>query len=481
MISPQLHAIVPMLSVTLAALACMTWEAFRDRSEPDQMPVGALGIVGLIGAGISAAILWNGNAASFGVVSGDNFGLFVTLVLVVVGILTIIFSSHVITRDGIPAGEYYTLILFAIAGMIMMVTANDLLVIFIALEVLSLAVYVLTGIRREDPRAIEAAFKYFLLGAFSSAFFLYGIAFTFGLTGSTHLDRVGSYLAAQSLSDNPLILVALGLLLVGFALKVSAVPFHMWTPDAYEGAPAIVTGFMSTGVKAAAFAAFARVFLSAFEPFSADWAPVIWVIAAATMILGTVVGVAQSNLKRMLAYSSIAHGGYLLVGLVAANEVGKAAILFYLAAYAITNLAALGVIARLGARDKGNDELRDYAGLWYSHPVLAALMTICLLSFGGIPPTAGFIGKWDIFSAAVSAGYYGLAIIGMLTSVISVFFYLRVVVMMYMQERGTEAPRIHVNAISMTALAVSIAAIFYLGILPTQVLNLAAQSIAAIF
>ena len=479
MFNSAFDAIVPMSCVALAALACMGAEAFRSRGE--RMPIGGLGIVGLIGAAITSALLWNRNEASFGVIVADNFGLFVTLVLVVVGVLTIMFSSQVVARDGIPAGEYYSLVLFAIAGMMMMATANDLLVIFIALEILSLAVYVLTGIRREDPRATEAAFKYFLLGAFSSAFFLYGIAFTFGLAGSTRLDRIGSFLAAQSLSDNPLILVALGLLLVGFSFKISAVPFHMWTPDAYEGAPAIVTGFMSTGVKAAAFAAFARVFLSAFEPFSAEWAPIVWMIAVATMILGTVVGVAQTNLKRMLAYSSIAHGGYLLVGLVAANQVGKAAILFYLAAYAITNLAAFGVIALLGTQDRANDELRDYAGLWYSHPALSALMTVCLLSLGGFPPTAGFIGKWYIFSAAVSAGYYGLAIIGMLTSVISVFFYLRVVVMMYMQDSGTDAPRIHVTAVSMAALMVAIAAIFYLGILPTQVLNLAAQSIATIF
>jgi len=477
-IPASIQAIVPMLSVTLAALACMAAEAFRDHDE--KMPIGGLGIVGLVGAAISAALLWNGNATSFGVIAGDNFGLFVTLILIAVGILTILFSSQVIDRDGIPAGEYYSLILFSIAGMIMMATANDLLVIFIALEVLSLAVYVLTGIRREDPRATEAAFKYFLLGAFSSAFFLYGIAFTYGLTGSTHLDKIGSYLAAESLSDNPLILVALGLLLVGFAFKISAVPFHMWTPDAYEGAPAIVTGFMSTGVKAAAFAAFARVFLSAFEPFSGEWAPVIWVIAAATMILGTVVGVAQTNLKRMLAYSSIAHGGYLLVGLVAANEVGKAAILFYLAAYAVTNLAAFGVIALIGARDRANDELRDYAGLWYTHPGLSALMTVCLLSLGGFPPTAGFIGKWYVFTAAVSAGYYGLAIIGVLSSVVSVFFYIRVVVMMYMQEPGAETPRFQISAISMAALTVAIVAIFYLGILPTQLLDLAQQSISTI-
>ena len=480
MFSSSLDAIVPMLCVTLSALAVMGAEAFREPGE--RMPLGGLGIVGLIGAGISSALLWGRNAASFGVIVADNFGLFVTATLVLVGVLTIMFSSPVLVRDDVPAGEYYALILFALAGMMMMATANDLLVVFIALEVLSIGVYVLTGIRRDDPRATEAAFKYFLLGAFSSAFFLYGIAFTYGLAHSTRLDRVGEYLAAQSLSDNPLILVALGLLLVGFAFKISAVPFHMWTPDAYEGAPAIVTGFMSTGVKAAAFAAFVRVFLSAFEPFSGDWTPIVWVLAAATMILGTVVGVAQSNLKRMLAYSSIAHGGYLLVGLVAANQVGKAAILFYLLAYAVTNLAAFGVIALLGTRDNANDELRDYAGLWQTRPALAALMTVCLLSLGGLPPTAGFIGKWYIFSAAVSAGDYGLAIIGVLTSVISVFFYLRVVVMMYMADRDSSlAAPAPVAGIGMAALIVSIAAILFLGVLPTPILNLAAASIGTIF
>jgi NADH-quinone oxidoreductase subunit N len=472
-------AIVPMLCIALAALAAMGAEAFRGKGE--RIPIGGLGMVGLIGAGVSAALLWNRNTTSFGVIVADNFGLFVTLILVLVGVLTIMFSSQVIEREGIPKGEYYALLLFSLVGMIMMATANDLLVVFVALEILSLAVYVLTGIRRDNPQGTEAAFKYFLLGAFSSAFFLYGIAFTYGLTGSTRLDRVGAYLAAQSMADNPMILLALGLLLVGFAFKISAVPFHMWTPDAYEGAPAIVTGFMSTAVKAAAFAAFARVFLSAFEPFSTQWAPVVWILAAATMILGTVVGVAQSNLKRMLAYSSIAHGGYLLVGLVAANQVGKAAILFYLLAYAVTNLAAFGVIALLGTRDQPNDELRDFAGLWHTHPALAALMTVALLSLGGLPPTVGFIGKWYIFSAAVSAGYYGLAIIGVLTSVVSVFFYLRVVVMMYMADREGVAVPAQIGGVGMAALTVAIIAIFYLGILPTAVLNLAAESIATIF
>ena len=478
MFNGSLDAIIPMLCVTLAALASMGAEAFRDPE--DRWPMGLLGIVGLIGAAASAVLLWNQNAAGFGVIVADNFGLFITFVLVIVGILTIMFSSQVVRRDGLPAGEYYALTLFAIVGMMMMATANDLLVIFIALEVLSLAVYVLTGINR-GIAGTEAAFKYFLLGAFSSAFFLYGIAFTYGATGSTRLAAVGQAVASISVTSNPLALFAVGLLLVGFAFKISAVPFHMWTPDAYEGAPAVVTGFMSTGVKAAAFAAFARVFLSSFEPFKDSWIPVVAVVAAATMIVGTVVGVAQSNLKRMLAYSSIAHGGYLLVGLVAANQVGKAAILFYLLAYAVTNVAAFGVIALLGTRDRGNDELRDYAGLWYSQPSLAALMTVCLLSLGGIPPTAGFIGKWYIFTAAVSAGYYWLAIIGVLTSVISVFFYIRVVVMMYMADRPAEAPAPHVSRLGVAVLSVAIIAIFYLGILPTDVLNLAANSISTIF
>jgi NADH-quinone oxidoreductase subunit N len=479
LLSSNIDAIAPMLCLVLGALAAMAAEAFRRKGE--QMPIGWFGTIVLVGAGLSSAFLWDRKLTAFDVIAADNFGLFVTLILVAVGLLTVMFSSQVIHRDDLPAGEYYALVLFSIAGMMMMATATDLLVIFIALEILSLAVYVLTGIRRDSLAGTEAAFKYFLLGAFSSAFFLYGIAFTYGITGSTRLAAVGPVISAQSMSQNPMILIALGLLLVGFAFKISAVPFHMWTPDAYEGAPSIVTGFMSTGVKAAAFAAFARVFLSTFEPFKDQWAPVVAVIAIATMVLGTVVGVAQSSLKRMLAYSSIAHGGYLLIGLVAANQVGKAAILFYLLVYSVTNLAAFGVIAMLGAKDRPNDSLRDYAGLWQSHPALAALMTVCLLSLGGLPPTAGFIGKWYIFNAAVSAGYYKLAIIGVLTSVVSVFFYLRVVVMMYMADRDISQAPSPISPVGMAALSLAIIAIFYLGILPAPVLDLATKSIATIF
>ena len=478
MFNTDIDAILPMLLVTLAALMTMIVEAFRKPGE--HPPIGLIGIIGLAASAVTAVYLWNRNALGFGVVVADNFGLFITFTLIIVGVLTIMFSSAVVRRDGIPAGEYYALILFALVGMMMMATANDLLLVFIALEILSLAVYVLTGIRR-DMAGTEAAFKYFLLGAFSSACFLYGIAFTYGVTGSTRLSEVGARLSAQSLSGDPMILIAMGLLLVGFAFKISAVPFHMWTPDAYEGAPAVVTGFMSTGVKVAAFAAFARVFLATLEPFKNDWTPLVAALAALTMLLGTVVGVAQSNLKRMLGYSSIAHGGYLMVALVAANQLGKQAILFYLLSYALTNLAAFGVIALLGTRDRNNDELRDYAGLWHTRPAVAALMTVALLSLGGLPPTAGFFAKYYIFIAAVSAGYYGLAIIGVLTSVVSVFFYLRVVVNMYMAEPITRTAPPQVTRIGIAALALAIVAIFYLGILPTPVITLASESISTIF
>jgi NADH:ubiquinone oxidoreductase subunit 2 (chain N) len=258
------------------------------------------------------------------------------------------------------------------------------------------------------------------------------------------------------------------------------VPFHMWTPDAYEGAPTIVTAFMSTGVKAAAFAAFARVFLSSLEPLQGQWIPVLSVIAAVTMIVGTVVGVVQTNIKRMLAYSSIGHAGYILLGIISANRDGKASILFYLLAYAVTNIGALGVVALLGTAQNQHDELRDFAGLWRTRPALAGLMTVFLLSLGGIPPTAGFIAKWYIFAAAVQEGHYWLAVIGVLTSVVSVFFYLRIVVMMYMTE-GPETMRPRIPVAAMAGLGIAVIAVFYLGILPTRVLDLALDSISTIF
>jgi NADH-quinone oxidoreductase subunit N len=479
MLDPSFHAIVPVLVVALGGLVVLLAESFRRRDE--RMQFAPLPLIPLAGAALTSVFLWDRQATSFGVVIADNFALFVNLVLVAVGVLTVVFSAETVERDGLPAGEYYALVLLSIVGMMLMVQATDLLLLFLALETMSIGVYVLTGIRRDQVQSTEAAFKYFLLGAFASSFFLYGIAFLYGLAGSTSLDRIGAAVAAQSMSDNPMILLAVALLIVGFGFKVAAVPFHMWSPDAYDGAPAVVTGFMSTGVKAAAVAAFARVFLSALEPMIDNWAPVLWAVAAATMILGTVLGVAQTSLKRMLAYSSIAHGGYLLVGLVAGSDVGKAAILYYLAAYAFTNLGAFGVIALVGSRERANDDLRDYAGLWHTHPGLATLMAIFLLSLGGFPPTAGFIAKWYVFSAAVGSDDYGLAIIGVLTSVVSVFFYLRIVVMMYMSERDTRPVPARLTRVAFAGLALSLAGILYLGILPAAVIDLAQASVATIF
>ncbi|MBA3296835.1 MAG: NADH-quinone oxidoreductase subunit N, partial [Acidobacteria bacterium] len=432
-------AIIPILIVALSAIASMLAEAIRRPGE--RMPIFGFGLIGCIGAALASYFLWNTDAQSFGVIRSDNFALFINMVLALVGILTMLFSNEVVERAEMPAGEYYALTLFALCGMMMMAAATDLLVIFVALEILSLSVYVLTGIRRGSAAGSEAAFKYFLLGAFSSAFFLYGIAFAFALSGSTRLEQIGIALSTQPPgAPSTFALLAVGLMAIGFAFKVSAVPFHMWTPDAYEGAPTIVTAFMSTGVKAAAFAAFVRVFLSPLEAMQGHWIPVLSVIAAATMILGTVVGVVQTNVKRMLAYSSIAHAGYILLGIIAANSAGKAAVLFYLLTYAVSNLGALGIVALLGTPQNEHDELRHFSGLWRSRPGLAGLMTVFLLSLGGFPPMAGFIGKWYIFSAAVQEGYYWLAIIGVLSSVVSVFFYLRIVVMMYMTE-GSEVVR----------------------------------------
>jgi NADH-quinone oxidoreductase subunit N len=471
--------VIPVLTVTLAACAVLLAEAFRRPTE--RMPLGWLGVIGLVGAIVESALLWGRGGIGFGVILIDNYTLFFNITVCAIGLLTILLSAGAAERDRLPSGEYYALLLFAVAGMMLMASTRDLLIIFIGLEIMSLAVYVMTGLRRADEAGAEAAFKYFVLGGFSSAFFLYGIAFSFAVSGTTRLDELGLRVAGTALEPSMLMVLAMVLLLVGFAFKVSAVPFHMWTPDAYQGAPTLVTGFMSTGVKAAAFAAFVRVFLSAFEPLRVDWLPVLSALAGLTMILGTVVGVAQSNVKRMLAYSSIAHAGYLLVGLAAANSAGKAAILFYLVAYAVTNLGAFGVLAALSTPDRPHDNVRDFAGLWHERPGLAALLTVFLLSLGGFPPTVGFVAKWYIFAAALQENLVALTVLGVLTSVVSVFFYLRIVVMMYMVDEKVTERRPAVPRVALAGMLIALVAVFYLGIQPGGLLSLAADSVSSIF
>ena len=472
-------AIVPVLIITLSACAVMLAEAFRRKHE--HMPLGWLGVIGLVGAAASSVFLWDSHLVGFGVVAADNFALFFNVMICGIALLTIFLSMGTAERDQLPIGEYYTIMLFAVVGMMLMGSAKDLLVIFIALEIMSLGVYVLTGIKRSSADGAEAAFKYFVLGAFSSAFFLYGIALTYATTGTTKLDQLGMAIASNALEPSLLTMLAVVFLLVGFAFKVAAVPFHMWTPDAYQGAPTLVTGFMSTGVKAAAFAAFVRVFLAAFEPLRMEWVPVLSAIAGLTMILGTVVGVMQTNVKRMLAYSSIAHGGYLLVGLVAANAAGKSAILFYLVSYALTNLGAFGVLSALSTPDRAHDDIRDFAGLGQDRPWLAGLLTMFLLSLGGFPPTVGFVAKWYIFNAAVQEHMMALAILGVLTSVVSVYFYLRIVVMMYMVDETAPGHRPAVPTMVFVGLLIAVVGVVYLGVLPGSLLSLAANSVASIF
>jgi NADH-quinone oxidoreductase subunit N len=475
----QIIPIVPLLIVALSACAVLLAEAFRR--EGDWMPVGWLGLIGTTGGIITSISLWGRNAVGFGVVVLDNYAIFFNVLICGIGLLTILISSGTAERDDLPTGEYYALLLFSLVGMMLMGSTRDLLLIFIALEIMSIGVYVLTGIKRASEPGAEAAFKYFVLGAFSSAFFLYGIALVYAVTGTTRLDEIGMRVASSALEPNILLVGGMVLLLVGFAFKVSAVPFHAWTPDAYQGAPALVTGFMSTGIKAAAFAALVRVFLSAFEPMRLDWMPIVSAIAGLTMILGTVVGVAQSSVKRMLAYSSIAHAGYLLVGLVAAGTAGKASILFYLAAYAVTNLGAFGVLAALTTAERPHDDIRDFAGLWHERPGLAAMLTVFLLSLGGFPPTVGFVAKWYIFNAAIQENLVALAVLGVLTSVVSVFFYLRIVVQMYMTDDRAPGTRPKTPAMALVGIGLALAAVFYLGILPGQLLTIAADSVASIF
>jgi NADH-quinone oxidoreductase subunit N len=470
-------AVTPVVIVTLAACAVMLAEAFRRPNETVQM--GFLALIGPVFAAASSVFLWNQHRVGFHVVAADNFGLFFNITLCGIAGLAILLSMGTAERDRIPTGEYYTLLLFSLAGMMLMGSSTDLLVIFLALEIMSLGVYVLTGIRRQSGLGAEAAFKYFVLGAFSSAFFLYGIALTYAATGSTRLDEIGMRMTNSA--PNVLMVVAMVMLFVGFAFKVSAVPFHMWTPDAYQGAPTLVTGFMSTGVKAAAFAAFVRVFLGAFGSMRMEWMPVLSAVAGLTMIIGTVVGVAQQNVKRMLAYSSIAHAGYLLVGLIAGSSAGKSAILFYLVAYGVTNLGAFGVLAALSTSENQHDEVRDFHGLWKERPGLAALLTVFLLSLGGFPPTAGFIAKWYIFNAALQEHLVALAILGVLTSVISVFFYLRIVVVMYMTDDTSPLRRPAVPAIALTGLWLAMLGVFYLGVMPGKLLQIAADSVSSIF
>lgn len=470
------EALFPFLVLTAAALGTLALDLF---SSPRHQ--GQLRYVGLLGVVLTMAALVHGFGKGEQVAGTmlilDDFARFFHLVFLGIAALTILVSVGPMEEAGAHQGEYYALILFATLGMMVMASAADLIMIFLGLEALSIPLYILSGFLRGKVRSNESALKYLLLGAFASAFLLYGIAFLYGAVGNTRLERIAAHLSRGAAWENPLVSLGIGLLLVGLAFKVAAVPFHMWLPDVYEGAPTPVTAFMIAGTKAAAFSALVRAFGTAMTPLRAEWVTPLWVIALLTMGVGNIAALTQQSIKRMLAYSSIAHAGYLLVALVAGTSRGYSSILFYLVVYAFMNLGAFAVIIAVARRGEEAPTLSSYAGLGFRHPVLAFSMAVFMFSLAGLPPTGGFMGKFYIFSAAVEADYVGLVILAVLCSLISVFFYLRVVVVMYMEEPREGLSHAIFSPAILVALFLATAATLQLGLLPARVWDLAVRSV----
>jgi NADH-quinone oxidoreductase subunit N len=475
----NLLPLLPAAQVLLTALVVLLRDLFIDEHEPK----GILASLSLIGLGLALGetlLLWGASESAFNEsILLDNFTNFFTVIFLLAAALTILSSIHYLRQTGIHEGEFYMLVLFATVGMILMAAANDLIVFFLGLETMSVAVYVLAGSWRADSRSSEAAMKYFLMGAFATGFLLYGIALIYGATGSTNLNRIAAYLLDEP-SGWPLYLVGGGfLLLVGFAFKVGAVPFHFWVPDVYEGAPTPVTGFMSVAVKAAAFAAWARILMHKLSPLDGDWVFPLWIIAIGTMTLGNLLAITQTSVKRMLAYSSIAHAGYLLIAMVVGGEWGGMPLVFYLLTYACMTIGAFAVLSWLAEGGNTRETYRDFAGLGFKRPFIALAMSLFMLSLAGFPPLAGFVGKFYLFRAAILSGHVDLAIIGVLNSLLSVVYYLRVIVAMYMEEGEVEGKSFGEAPFVYAAIALAMIATVYLGILPAAALDWSRIAFAA--
>jgi NADH-quinone oxidoreductase subunit N len=470
----DLRPLAPAVIVAVTGLVVLLAQAFTPKGRTS--PSAPLSLAGLAAALVSVFMLAAGPARGSvmaGALAADDFSLFFQALVLGIAAITVLLSPSYLRANGIERGEFYALLLFSVVGMLGLVSSLELVSIFVALEIMSIALYGMAGMYRSRVESQEAALKYFVTGAFASAFFLYGIALLYGVSGSTSLDRVARALSVLSPESSTLAALGAAMLLVGFGFKVASVPFHMWAPDVYEGAPTTATAFMSAGVKAAAFGALLRVFEVALPGLSSSWQPLVAVLAIVTMVVGNLTALAQSNLKRMLAYSSIAHAGYLLTALVAAPRLAGEAMLFYLVAYAAVNLGAFGTIAALSRDGREPLSLGDVAGLADRRPALAAALAVFLVSLTGIPVTAGFVGKFYLFNAAVTAGWVVLALVGVLMSVVSAYYYLRVVVAMYMREPAGEDAWSPVSPSAAFALAVSAALTLLLGVWPAPVLTLA--------
>ncbi len=465
---------LPEIILTLTGTLAMVLEPLtRPRGK---RAIGWVAVVGLIAAGAAAVFAYRTPGTAFsGMIVVDGFATFFRLIAVTVGLLVAWSSFSYLRREGAESGEYWALLLFSIAGQLIMAAANELIVIFIGLEISSIASYVLAGFLRRNKLANEASAKYFLLGSFATAFLLYGIALIYGSTGTTNLTAIRSALANGE--AGLLVGAAAALMFVGFAFKVSAAPFQVWAPDVYQGAPVPVTAFLAAGPKAAAFAVLLRVYMTAFAPISDRWEPIMWLCALLTMVVGNFAALTQTNIKRLLAYSSIAHAGYIMVAITAHSVVGTAAAMFYLAAYVFMNVGAFAVVAYFARQGEQFVEIQDLAGLGARQPVVAGLFAVFLLSLIGVPLTAGFFGKFYIFKAALDAGLAGLTVLGLLNSAVSVYYYLRILVVMYMQEPNgsTESLPPVAGGIQATLWA-SAAATIVLGVYPSLVLDFATRS-----
>ncbi|MGB9074879.1 MAG: NADH-quinone oxidoreductase subunit N [Terriglobales bacterium] len=463
--------ILPELVLSLFGMIVMFVDPLLDE-ERNQKPLGAIALIGALAALVSTYFMAQYPGAAFwNMVRVEGFSVFFHVLVIAIAAVVILTSYEYMAVQRIRAGEYYGLILFGTVGMCLMSSAVELVLIFIALEISSISTYVLAGFRRHEAASSEASLKYFLLGSFATAFFLYGVAMMFGATGTTNISAISASLR----SGNPPVLayVAVALMFVGLGFKVASAPFHIWTPDVYEGAPAPIVGLMSTGPKAAAFAVLLRVL---FETHAPGWFWLIWVSAALSMTVGNVCALVQNNVKRLLAYSSIAHAGYLLIAFAAQPALGASAAMFYTAAYAAMNVGAFAVVSHFANVGEKYVTLEDYAGLGKRSPVLAATLTFFLMSLIGIPITGGFFAKFYVLSAALQANLVGLTIIGVLNSALAAYYYLRIIVMIYMREPRAGVPVTPLPAASGLAVAVCVLATLYLGVLPGRVLDFAAHS-----
>ena len=470
--SIDLIALAPVLVLSIFAMLILVLDLWGGRNKSLLVFTS---LVGLLMTAISAFAKYPIPAYSFNdsyIV--DHLSLFFICIFTISSALAILLSVEYNEREGIRAGEYYALILFCTVGMILLASSTDMIMIFLGIEIVSICLYVLAGIRRNDHRSNEAALKYFLLGAFATGFLLYGMTLVYGSTGSTNLFKIAEFVKNPSAQSNPLLMMGLVLLVIGFGFKVASVPFHMWAPDVYQGAPTPVTAFMAVGPKAAAFAAFFRVFADTFPEMSSSWEMLLSIIAVLSMFVGNLGAIMQTNIKRMLAFSSISHAGYILMAVIAKNSLGSSSLLFYMLSYAFMTFGIFGIVIILGRKGEENLEIKNYSGLAYKHPVIALSMTIFLLSLGGLPPFAGFVAKFYLFSAAIQEGLLTLVIIAVLNSAISFYYYLKVVVFMYMKEPEAEF-KISLTPITLFVVFIGVVGTINLGIFPNSIITLASH------